>query len=287
MNIHSYYFKVIPELRDYVDFVLFFEGEKVFFPDRLIPSPYTHLLVNSGNPFEIFPNNDKKNPVSIRDGWLKSLHEKPYGIRLGEYTRIVSIRFKPCAAYSLTLRSMIDLSNKIIQAEELENICFPELLREFRNASSPEKIEKMVNDYLLARLKPEAFDQPRVYKALELMKNKKSNVRVPELAKIASVSTKHLKFLFDKYIGLSPKKYGCLLRFNALAPLIANEEYSDWMTVVEKFGYYDQPHFNRDFKKFTGLTPTEFVKDFHLIDNNVFRKSDYFQFIKHVRGNSQ
>ncbi len=273
MSIQSYYFKVIPELQDYVDFVVYFEGSNSFFPDRMIPSTHVHFFINAGSPIVIYPNCNKKNPVAIPKGLLKSLHERPYCIELGEFTRSVSIRFKPCAAYSLVLEPMNLISNKIIPAEEMKVPGFIDLHNEFKNISDPEKIKKMVNDYLLAHLKPKEFDRPRIFKALQMMKDLKAEVTLPALAKEAGVSTKHLNTLFDKYIGLSPKKFGCIMRFNELLPQIAKHQHNDWMSVVEKFGYHDQSHFIRDFKRFTGLTPTEFVKDFLFIDNNVFRKS--------------
>jgi len=38
MNITSYYFKLIPELHDYVDFAFYYEGDHSFYPDRMIPT---------------------------------------------------------------------------------------------------------------------------------------------------------------------------------------------------------------------------------------------------------
>jgi len=273
MSIISYYFKVIPELQDYVDFVVYYEGANSFFLDRLIPSNHVSLFINTGNPITVYPNCNKKKPVIIHQGWLKCLHERPYGIELGEYTRSLSIRFKPCAAYSLTLQPMNLLSNKIIPSEELKISKFSNLYDEFASITDTDKIEKLVNDYLVTHLKPEIFDRPKVSKALQIMQDLKSEVRLPFLAKEVGVSTKHLNSLFNKYLGLSPKKFGCIMRFNELVPQIANRKYDDWMSVVENFGYYDQSHFIRDFKKFTGLTPTEFIKDFLFIDNNLFLKS--------------
>ena len=272
MSIQSHYFKVIPELQDYVDFVVYFECSNNFFTDRLLPSTHVVLFINAECPIILYPNCDKKQPILIKKGVLKGLHERPYGIELGEFTRTLSIRFKPCAAYSLLLEPMSSITNRIVPAEEMKIPGFAELHNEFNKTTDPEKIENMVNEYLMAHLKPTEFDRPRVFCALDMMKSLKTKNRLPDLAKGAGVSTKHLNFLFDKYIGLSPKKLSNILRFNELLQQITNNQDNDWMTVVEKFGYYDQSHFIRDFKKFTCLTPTEFINDYHFIDNNLFRK---------------
>jgi len=237
-----------------------------------MPSIHVHLFINTGSPIIIYPNCDKKKPVCITKGWLKGLHEKPYGIELGEYTRSISIRFKPCAAYALLLKPMNLISNKIIPAEDMEIPGFTSLHSEFEKNTDPEKIEKIVNDYLKAHIKPKEFDRPRIFNVLQKIQNQKSKAGLPELAEEAGVSTKHLNTLFDKFIGLSPKKFGNILRFNELLQEITKQQNNDWKVISKKFGYYDQSHFIHDFKKFTGLTPSEFIKNYLIIDNNVFRK---------------
>lgn len=272
MNIRSHYFKVSPELQDYVDFAVYFECQGNFFTDRLLPTTYVHMFMNAGSPITIYQDCNKNKSVNISKGWLKCLHETPYGIELGEITRTLSIRFKPCAAYALVLQPMNTISNAVIPAEEMNIPDFDNFHKEFNKSNKPEHVEKIVNDYLMAHLNQNEYDRPRVFCAIDKLMLLKSEATIPLLANEAGVSTKHLNALFDKYIGLSPKKFGNILRFNELLQEITKCSNNDWMSVVEKYGYHDQSHFIHDFKKFTCLTPTEFINDYHFIDNNLFLK---------------
>ena len=272
MRLHSYSFKIPSELHAYVDFAIYFEGGNIYYPDRLIPSPHSHFFINAGSPITLYPNCTKQNPVQINKGWIKCLHERPYCIKLGDYTKSVSIRFKPAAAYSLLAKPMHLYSNRILPAEKMDIPQFENLHEALLKTAYPAEVQSLVSNYLIQQLNPQSFELARVFKALELMSTFRSETSIQDIAYKIGVSTKYLITLFDKYIGLSPKKYRCILRFNALLPEIANWEYDDWMSLVVNYGYFDQSHFIRDFKRFTGLTPTEFINDYIFIDNNVFRK---------------
>jgi len=66
---------------------------------------------------------------------------------------------------------------------------------------------------------------------------------------------------FKKEVGISPKLFHRTLRVNAaIKEMIARPD--DSLTDISyRSGYYDQSHFIRDFKKFTGVTPSGFVKN--------------------------
>jgi AraC-like DNA-binding protein len=81
-------------------------------------------------------------------------------------------------------------------------------------------------------------------------------VPVAELAAELGWSRRHFSATFREQIGMPPKLLARVLRFErALGRLRAGDELAD---VALDSGYYDQAHFNRDFKAFAGVTPTEY-----------------------------
>ncbi|BCW88871.1 hypothetical protein sos41_20150 [Alphaproteobacteria bacterium SO-S41] len=83
---------------------------------------------------------------------------------------------------------------------------------------------------------------------------------IAALAEDAGVSRKHLTQQFRRWTGLPPSLYARVLRFDrAVEQIRARPTAIDWAQLAGGCGYYDQPHFNRDFRAFTGLTPTAFV----------------------------
>jgi len=113
----------------------------------------------------------------------------------------------------------------------------------------------------LIRLAPREFaHHPAVALALQRFERAPHRISVATVAKEAEVSQKKFIRLFAEQVGLTPKLYLRVARFQRVLERITFAEHIDWWDVVARHGYYDQPHFIRDFRDFTGFTPTEWLK---------------------------
>jgi transcriptional regulator GlxA family with amidase domain len=74
-----------------------------------------------------------------------------------------------------------------------------------------------------------------------------------------SISRKHLGDLFDTHIGLTPKTYARMFRFRHVVDIVQRGQALDWTHVAQSCGYYDQAHFNHEFREFSGMSPGEYV----------------------------
>lgn len=97
---------------------------------------------------------------------------------------------------------------------------------------------------------------PRIEKIIpdgftELIFESNGMAGIKDLCEAGNKSERQLQRLFKKYIGLSPKYYARIIRFNYIFRLIKEKERS-WAEIVFESGYYDQSHFIRNFKAFTG-----------------------------------
>ena len=81
-------------------------------------------------------------------------------------------------------------------------------------------------------------------------------VPVAELADEVGWSRRHLAARFREHVGLPPKALARILRFERAAERLRRG--ADLADAALDSGYYDQAHFNRDFKAFAGVTPTEY-----------------------------
>jgi AraC-like DNA-binding protein len=81
--------------------------------------------------------------------------------------------------------------------------------------------------------------------------------RISELAGSLFISQDAFEKRFRKVTGTTPKQFSSIIR---LKTIIHQKPPSSLLDVALKNGYYDQAHFNKDFKLFTGQTPTEFYK---------------------------
>ena len=88
----------------------------------------------------------------------------------------------------------------------------------------------------------------------------KGGITVEKLADQLFVSRRTLHRQFRERIGIAPKSYINIVRFQNSLSQFYQAPYKGWANVYYDFGYYDQTHFIRDFKRFTGRTPSSFLQ---------------------------
>lgn len=115
----------------------------------------------------------------------------------------------------------------------------------------------VVENFLIAQLK---FTPPDrlVAAALALIHNAKGNIRISDLAKDLSTSLSPLEKRFRQSVGTTAKKFASIIRMkHVIDNLQAPQSVPD---LAYQAGFYDQAHFIKDFKSFTGETPLSFLK---------------------------
>ncbi|OOQ58260.1 helix-turn-helix transcriptional regulator [Mucilaginibacter pedocola] len=115
----------------------------------------------------------------------------------------------------------------------------------------------IVENLLLARLNPLSPDL-LVNKAIETIYQHNGNVRIAELANQLHTSQSPLEKRFRSLVGATPKKFASIIRIKAVMHALKQTNYRE---VIYRSGYFDQAHFIKDFKSFTGVTPEQYLKD--------------------------
>jgi AraC-like DNA-binding protein len=82
------------------------------------------------------------------------------------------------------------------------------------------------------------------------------NITLDALCSKSKLSSKQLERLFIIHVGLTPKKFTRIVRFFHIHRKLSHEGIANLCYKVLQHGYYDQAHFNREYKLLTGLTPT-------------------------------
>lgn len=118
----------------------------------------------------------------------------------------------------------------------------------------------IVENFLLAKFKGlqmgTAVDDVANYLLVDPMSFSLGNI-----AQEACLSTKQFYRKFVERIGLSPKFYSRVARFNHAYQYKVSHPNDYWSSIAQSFGYTDYHHLEKEFKEFTGLTPNEWIKE--------------------------
>ncbi|WP_119079242.1 helix-turn-helix domain-containing protein [Chitinophaga alhagiae] len=184
---------------------------------------------------------------------------------------ILGVKFTPLGLYLLTGIDMRHISDKIIDAGDIWALDIPLLYEEILSKGTTLEQIGVIEHFLIRKRKQHSRCEKAhmVRHTLELMAHKRI-FSVSQLREDNFVTKKTFERYFLNHIGVTPKQYANICRFNNVrAYLDSSLSEPDWHEVVVSFGYYDQSHLIRDFKRYAGKTPKEY---FSLIPHAVHPK---------------
>lgn len=124
-------------------------------------------------------------------------------------------------------------------------------------ASTDKQRVRMVEQFLIAQLKDIETDK-LIVEAIKLIYQSKGTIRIKELNEKLYISQSPFEKRFRKIVGTTAKKFASIVRFNSVL-----DHLSETKTLTEicyENNFFDQAHFIKDFKQFTGDTPENFKR---------------------------
>ena len=116
---------------------------------------------------------------------------------------------------------------------------------------------KTIEQFLLSQLKEIQTDK-LIVEAVKLIYQSKGTIRVKELNKKLFISQSPFEKRFRKVVGTTAKKFASIVRFNSVLDNMSKTK--SLTEICYENNFFDQAHFIKDFKQFTGDTPEKFKR---------------------------
>jgi AraC-like DNA-binding protein len=117
----------------------------------------------------------------------------------------------------------------------------------------------LLDAYLEARLGGAPQPSSRIAHVFNRLVRSRGRLRVDALASEVGWSRRTLSGRFHDEVGLPPKRFARLLRFQSAVGLLGKGSHLSLATVAHAAGYADQAHFNHEFLALAGCTPRQFI----------------------------
>jgi len=193
-----------------------------------------------------------------------------------------AIRFYPYG-----FANFIDLPlNELCNKETPLNILFgnekaEKLSQKIIQAKTTEDRIEIVEKFLFERLNDEATIDNIAKSTIDTMFLSKGSKHLNAILKDDKPKRRQLERNFNKQIGLTPKQLSKVIRLQATLQMLLNQTTRTLTDIAYESDYYDQAHFIKDFKEFTGLTPKEFLTDEKMaLSSLLYKKSDSVAFLQ-------
>jgi AraC-like DNA-binding protein len=215
--------------------------------------PQKRMVVVPDGTIDIVFHCSSHRPEAFVCGSVKKGTPSPFV--LGD--RYFGARFYPSAAQSLVNCPLDEFTEREVPLldvepkarESLEKICGStdfssqmELFQRFRRQSRKDDLKS----------------PPMVPYLLNEIHRGRGELRVHELEEKSGYSGRHIDNLFKKHVGMGPKFYCRIVRFQKTLHRMEGGRADDFAQIAEEAGYYDQAHFINEFRTFCSKTPRQF-----------------------------
>lgn len=199
----------------------------------------------------------------------------PFFIEPTGFVNTFAIRFYPYGFVNFVTTPLSDLSNKetpiaALFGEEVSE----KLEQKIVQAKDTEERIAIVENFLLGTLNHTTTIDKIVKTTIDALVATSGNSAINSLLKNDLSKRRQLERKFSKQIGISPKQLGKVIRLQAALKMLLNQKTEKLTHIAYESEYYDQAHFIRDFKEFTGTTPTEFTEDENMVLSSLIYKNE-------------
>lgn len=244
-------------LERFVETIWYARGTIPYTREKIAPTGSTVAVIILGDPIRQTPDNGDGQTITSDRGFLIGPHDGPTVNEPTGETFALGIVTTPVGC---TPVFGIDPGELRGRAVLLEDWWPPaaELGERLRAESDPAAMMDLVEAAVRDGLQPELAGLDRCERAVELLED--DPIRpVSDIAADVGVSHGHLDREFTRVVGLTPRAVARLLRMRRLLERIDIRDTVGWSDLAAELGWYDQAHLIRDFKRHTGVTPTDYL----------------------------
>jgi hypothetical protein len=233
--------------------------DPVSIKQRILPDGCIEMIFILGDDIKRYTSEDEYilQPRAMVLGQIS----EPFFVEPVGVVNSFAARFYPYGFANFTTINIKDLANKETElnrvfGETLAN----DLEHKIVNATSTRQRIEIVDDFLLHRLKEEIIVDSILKSTIDAILATKGAVPINSILKGDLSKRRQLERNFSKQVGLSPKQLGRVIRLQAALKMLLNQQSESLTKIAYESQYFDQAHFIKDFKEFTGISPKEFYK---------------------------
>lgn len=250
-----------PPLAGYIDRFWFCSDTPSHRREQILPSGSVDLIVNlSDDEIRIIDTSHCNRILTYPGTVVSGPYSRSFLIDPLVHASLIGVHFRPGRAGPVLGAAVSDLADAHTDLIRLWGRAATELRDRLCTATTPAKRFAVLEGTLLARLRRSSVWHEAIPVALDAFEQAGESVRVCDLADWVGLSQRRFIQLFTAQVGLTPKLYGRVRRFQRTRELLRTIGEPDWAAIAAGCGFFDQSHLIRDFGEFSGLSPVAYLK---------------------------
>lgn len=246
-----------PDLAHAVEQLWSVEAATRDFQEKVLPRRTVELIINladSREPHEMLNGGGRSS--RYQRAWMSGLQTGCLHLRSRSAPRLIAASLKPAYAGLFADAKPEELAGRVL---EWDAPWLNALRQRLFNTPAPAQRFALFEEVLRRRLAAARRCDAALAWAADRLVATAGELRVTGLSEELGLSRKHFIARFRRQVGLPPKLFARVLRFDRAINAVRGQPEVVWTDLAYRCGYYDQAHFNRDFREFAGCTPGEFL----------------------------
>jgi len=250
-----------PPLSFFVENIWYYDGHHVGYTrEKILPDGAIELIIDLDSwPKKIFDDEvTTESYRTVKKAWISG--ERTRYIVIGtDNTHMIGIRFRPGGAYPFFRFPISELSEWVTELDLIWGGMIYAIRDELLEIETPEGKIQRLEAFLLEQVQRALEPNRAVSFAIHKLQSSPQFLAIRDLANQIGITQKHLITQFEKIVGLRPKSFARVVKFNKVLHMIEETNQVEWTSIAYECGYYDQAHFIKEFHTFSGLNPSTYL----------------------------
>lgn len=230
-------------------------------PERIVPDGNPELVIHYGHPFAEFATDGEARPQPR--AFVMGQMTRPLALNANEgLAGVLGVRFHPHGARALIGAAMDEFVDCRLTLSDLANRSTERLVDEIANAPGARARADILERFVASLAGANARHQDNGVTAwTNEIARVQGRLSISKLASDAGLSLRQFERRFRSQVGVSPRLYANVIRFRTVFDSLSDGTRHDWARLALSAGYFDQSHMIRDFRRFLGCSPNEFLAE--------------------------
>ena len=227
--------------------------------NMILPDGAMELIINLGDPQRLCAPDDPERQTVFRSSWVSGERTEPIVIDEFGYVHLVGVRLRAGGGWPFLGIPLREFSGQVLELETIFGTEMSDLRDRLGEAPSDDARLDLMENWLGQRVRARTPPTRAVSYALGVIQRGADAVRIGRMADEIGISHKHLLREFERCVGLTPKVLARVYSFQRVIHAVGQRAEVNWAEVAAGCGYHDQAHLIREFRAFSGLTPSTYL----------------------------
>jgi AraC-like DNA-binding protein len=252
-----------PPLSRFVELLWYYRNDpQPHGKERLMPDGCISVVINlAEDRTRLYDPDDTRKMFTLDGCTLSGPQTKSFAIDTDEQNHVVGISFRPAGAVPFLKLSSTELCDQHLELSDLWGFFARQLRDRVVEAPTPAAKLHALEIALLQRAAGMLDDHPTVEYAVKTFLHSPQTANITKIVSETGFSSRRFIELFKHHVGLTPKLFCRVRRFQSVLRRITSGRPVRWADVALDCGYFDQAHFIHDSRAFSGINPSKYISD--------------------------